>query len=68
MQRDSAQDRSRRMAEYRNAGLLRGLSWLFAWAALDRQRPDRLSSHLLRDVGLGDQSAGDRGEPWKRLK
>jgi hypothetical protein len=60
--------RSKAQSDYRSIGLLRGLWWIFSHATVDRQSPHGLSSHLLRDIGLEGQSAGDGEEPWKRLK
>jgi hypothetical protein len=55
-------------AKIRTGRRLRALWRNFVGATLDRQSPHGLSSHLLRDIGLCGQSAGDGEEPWKRLK
>jgi hypothetical protein len=61
-------DHPSKPAETRNGWRLRALWRHFVGVVLDRQSPHGLSSHLLRDIGLEGQSAGDGEEPWKRLK
>lgn len=68
MPRHLVVDRPAMPAKAPKMGPLRRLWRHFVGGALDREPLRGFSSHQLRDIGLGCQSAGDGEEPWKRLK